>query len=131
MEQALRDWLLAHADVGALVDDRVYWLRRPQNSPLPAIVLTVVSGRPDRPLSGPSGLASGLVQADCRASTPAEAGDLRDALKSAVHAARRVTLGDVRLVAAFIESERHSSEGDERSPVTRISLDIRVHHAMA
>lgn len=82
MEAALRARLLAAGPVTALAGTRIYWDDRPQSSPLPAVLLTVISDIRGQTLSDWDMLEA-RVQVDVFASTFAQ----KKALKEAVIAA--------------------------------------------
>lgn len=79
---ALRAHLVADAGVSAIADD-VYWVIRPQNTDLPAVVLTTVSSVRHRDLEGANGFWDSRVQFSCYAYKQSEV----EALKAAVIAA--------------------------------------------
>lgn len=79
MEGALRARLLAAAPVTNIVGTRVYWDDRPQGSPLPAVLLTVISDIRDQTLKD-FDILQARVQADAIGTTFAQ----KKALKEAV-----------------------------------------------
>lgn len=83
MEAALRARLLGAAPVAGLVDQRVYWDDRPQGSPLPAVLLTVISDIRGQTLSDWDMLEA-RVQADVFGSTFAEKKALKEAVITAL-----------------------------------------------
>lgn len=83
---ALRDRLLTDSGVAALVSGRVYFGLRPQGSPLPAIVLIVVSDERPELLNGPD-YPPGRVQFDCYAADAKGAWNLAETALAAVQPA--------------------------------------------
>lgn len=83
MEEAFRAYLIGWAGLAELIRDGVYWGARPQGSPLPAVVLTLVSAPDDLTLNGPSGFVGARVQVDCWADSYLAARDVGDALRAA------------------------------------------------
>jgi len=67
-----------------LAGGRVYWEYRPQNTPLPAIVLHEINSPLDQTFDGPMGTQGERVQADCMTKTKVEAWALRDAVTAAL-----------------------------------------------
>lgn len=83
MQEALRAKLIADATVTSLVTSRIYWVTRPQNSSMPAIVLQTISdGRPQH-LKGFDDLRDTRVQVDCWGTTYAQAKAMAEAVINA------------------------------------------------
>lgn len=130
MEAALIAKLLASAGVTALVSTRINWLRRPQGSALPAVVLTRVSGQPDYHHGGASGLSVSRIQADCYGVTYGSAKAVARAIEAAVTASS-FTEGAVRFDVILLDAERDSTSEEGPDTLFRTSLDLMVHHANA
>ncbi|HEY8604724.1 tail completion protein gp17 [Tsuneonella suprasediminis] len=78
-EADLRSRLVNDAAVSGMVDQRVYWKIRPQNSVLPAIILNITAGQRAQVMGGVMGTQGNRVQFDCMASSKEAAIALRDA----------------------------------------------------
>jgi len=130
VEAALLAKLLGTSGVTSFVSTRINWLRRPQGETLPGIVLTRVSGTPDVPHSGPSGLVESRVQADCWAASYKTAKSIARAIEAAV-TAQTFTQGAVRFDVILLDSERDDTFDESGVPVFRTSLDLMVYHAAA
>ena len=129
MEAALLAKLLASVNVTALVSTRINWMRRPQGSALPAVVLHRIDGTPDVHHGGASGLGVSRVQVDCWAASYGAAKAIARAVETAV-TAQTFTQGAIRFDVILVADERDSTS-DETTPLFRTSLDLMVHHANA
>jgi len=69
IEQAIRDECYGAAAIAALVIDRIYYVRAPQDVLKPYIVFSKVSAPRDNTHDGPSGLVNARFQFDCYATT--------------------------------------------------------------
>jgi hypothetical protein len=79
---------LSVAGIGALAGDRVYPTVRPQDSGLPAVTYSHVSGRPSNSLDGyTSGLQRFLMQIDCWAKSHSEVMALATAVRDRMNTA--------------------------------------------
>lgn len=127
MEEGLIAKLLADGGVAALVSTRVFPGRRPQASPLPAIVLHTISGEPIYTDQGEAGLASARVQFDCWGETYASAKGVARAVKSALSAFVGQA-GGVTFQNILVDAERDFSEGgsDAAEYLYRTNLDLIV-----
>jgi hypothetical protein len=123
MEEALTAHLLAWPALAALVGDRIGWKTREQGSPLPAVVLHLVSGRPDQTMKGRSGLSRGRVQADCLAESYTVALAVERAVAGATEALPRPAFG-----GSFVENQRDTLTDTETDPIVGRSLDLMVWH---
>lgn len=102
----------------------VFWAMRPQGSPLPAVVLHVVSGVPGYLMAGgDDGLPDVVVQVDCWGATYSAAKALADAVEAAVGGYR-----DTTLLGIFVLSRTDDSEpADGGQPaIFRTRLDVRL-----
>ncbi|MGG7567901.1 tail completion protein gp17 [Rhodovulum sp. DZ06] len=123
MEAALIAALLSAPGVSALAGTRVWPLRRPQGSDLPAVTLRRISGAPLQSHDGPASLARARVQVDVWAHSYAAAKALRGAVAAVLDAAA-TPAGEIRAVRRL--DERDLSEADGR--LVRISLDFELWH---
>ncbi len=126
MEEALRAKLLATSAVAVLVADRVTWKLRKRGAPLPAIVLHLITRRPDVTRDGPSGLSWSRVQADCLGTTHYEALTVRRAVEAALNGLVEPPFQVVTVIAERDDSDAAQDGGD---PIHRNSLDLSVWHA--
>jgi len=129
MEAALIAKLLATSGITALVSTRVNWVRRPQGSALPCIVLHRIDGTPDVHHGGRSGLVQSRVQVDCWAASYGSAKAIARAVETAV-TAQTFTQGAIRFDVILVAGERDNTF-DETTPIFRTSLDLSVFSANA
>jgi hypothetical protein len=122
------DWREAlRARATGLAGGRVYWTERPQQSAMPAIVLTAISD--DRPQHMKDfSLAPGRVQVDTYGARAEEAWDLAEsALTTLVPGAaangHNFSRADVAL------GPRDLSERIGNETIFRVSMDLIFHHA--
>jgi hypothetical protein len=125
MKEAVLTSMLAHDGVRAKASDRVGWGERLRGSPLPAVTLFRVGGAQGVTTDGPDGLDGAAVQADCWASSPAEADDLAAAVKAWAGGVNRVSSAGA-LQGAFVNSEQDHFEGEapERIHRTVVFFDV-------
>jgi hypothetical protein len=81
---ALRSRLQTAGPLVALITDRVYWKLRPQGSPLPAVVLTLVSDPRPRTMKAPVGYRASRIWIDCVADSRAVATQMSDAVLATI-----------------------------------------------
>lgn len=130
MEEALVAYLLAA--LGGEVGNRIWWLRRPQASAVPAITLQVVSGTPEYTLAGREGMVGRLVQFDLWAASYPSMKTVERAVIAALDG-----LNETPFQGAFVEAQRETweTQGERGSAgfaeYYRSSLDVRVWHAAA
>lgn len=80
-ESDLRDHLIADAAIVALAGERIYRMKRPTDSAVPAITWLRVSGRPVMSLAGfTSGLHEIRIQIDCWATSAEDVSALASAV---------------------------------------------------
>jgi hypothetical protein len=133
MEVALRNLLLNHAGVAALVAARVHMDARPQAEGLPAITFQIISGVRAQTYAGAEDFINGRVQIDLWAADP----NSRLALKRAVIAALASASGDPWRSALRIENEqstREPGDGPDAAGAVdfyRTRFDVRVEHIEA
>ena len=82
LQDAFRARLLAAGAIAALVDDRIYWGKRPQNAPLPGVVLTKVAPGQGWTHEGPDPLVNPWVQIDVYAASLPSASSVASALQA-------------------------------------------------
>jgi len=74
------------------ITPEVHWVVRPQNTPLPAIVLQTINETVERDMDGATGNASGRVQISCFANSHTAAETLKDDVLAAIEGS--FTVGD-------------------------------------
>lgn len=133
---ALHARLTGDADVAALVDTRVYWVNRPQNSPLPAIRLQTISDPRPEHLGGYDAARVTRVQADCFAQAKADgtggykqARALAEKVIAAV--AAPATVGGVVFGHTKAEGPHDLGEDTAAGFIHRASVDLLVEHRLA
>ncbi len=89
--KTVRDYMLTQGAITAIVVDRIFINIIPQDTPMPAIALTMVDDIPINSLCGYSDLRHARVQVDCFAVDTASAGGYENAntLAEAVESAMR------------------------------------------
>jgi hypothetical protein len=126
MQQAMRKRLLDIPAISNVVGNRVDWMKRPQGSALPAIVLQVVNDTRRFHLKDYMGLRSTQVQVDvyglAYGPTLALSRLVIEALK-----APAVISGKV-FSPTFVDSQRETTEVIGTAEVHRQSLDLNVWH---
>lgn len=88
MEEDLRAVMLLNGPLTSLVSSRIDWGARPQGSPLPGVVMFVISGNEGEHLKGRDGLFNGRVQIDCYGETYASAKQTGRAVIDLLHGYR-------------------------------------------
>jgi hypothetical protein len=128
VEADLISYILADAGVGALVDDRVHGVVRPQGSALPAVTLTRISGGPEYADDGDAGIGMTRMQIDCWSETYTGAKQLQAAVFDRLSAVRDVTQGATTFIYITLEDARDLQEtGSGQSEyLHRVSLDFMV-----
>lgn len=127
MDEALRDLLLQHAPIGAIVQRRVDWGVRPQGDALPAIVLERVIGIPQMNFDGDAGWSRDRIQIECWGRTYKAAKDLALILggRGGLLVGYRGDHLDVRM-RTFVLGRRSDTDTDALGVVHRTSLDVLV-----
>lgn len=123
--------LQADAPLVAIVEDRGQWYRRPRAGELPDYTLTIAGMGRIYHHGGAATLAHPRVRCECWGRTYLEAGQLADALQTAIETTG--TSGTTRFVGAFLEMEQSFdpetlADGTE---VVRIIRDFTVWHQPA
>lgn len=127
---AVRSLLLANGTVSGLIGSRLYPLRRPQGSALPAMTYQVVAGDRDHAHGGMTALANRWVQFTAWADTDAASAysqvqTLADLVET-VLGGYRGTTGGVEIGGAFVRGRRDFDE-DGPDGIQRVfgaSVDI-------
>lgn len=123
METALRARVMAAVPA---VGTRVYWGIRPQNSALPAIVLTTVSDNRSQHFKGFDDYQAKRVQVDCYATTYDQAATLREAvIEGVVPAALQ---GVTRFLRGFVNNTMTRGSDTTNGYVHRQMLDLTFWH---
>lgn len=127
MEEALVAYLLAAPPLAAMVGDRIHWVRSPQGTANPRIVLYTISGIRDMSLNnGPTGFVSSRIQCDCIGTTYASAKTVARALEARL-SGYSGTWDLVRIEGAFLVGERDDIFDTETpDKVFRTSLDFNI-----
>jgi hypothetical protein len=129
MEEDLIAQLLPQPALSAVIGRELTWSIRNPGGSLPALVLHLISGRPDYTTKGASGLTPYLIQMDALGATAAEALAVKRGLVLALGQLGRPFLG-----VGFVEDERadfsHDAEPDAggATDLFRQSLDVRLWH---
>ena len=97
--------LRSQGPITDLVGERIYRLRRPVDTPLPAIVLSVQSAGREVTLSESTGVCDYVVRLDCLAESGAAAEDLADLVREAVHGFGGQRFGDTEFLSAALDEE--------------------------
>lgn len=104
---------------------RRHWVRAPQGTTAPYVVLNSISAPRDYHTRGASGYVQSRVQCDCYGATYSAAETTARAVRAATSGVRS---GDIQGI--FIESERDLPAEDAGSVnnLFRISIDLIIHH---
>lgn len=121
--------LTADAQVKAVVGSRVYWVNRPQGTPLPAIRLQTISDPRPAHLGGYDGARITRVQADCMAATYGAARQLAEKVVAAV--VTPATVGGIQFGHTKAEGPIDLGEDTASGFVYRASVDLLVEHRLA
>lgn len=102
-----------------------HWVKAPQKTPAPYVVMSWVSGPRNYHMQGPSGLVSSRVQIDCYDKTYLAAKALARAVRTILSGYRGGVIQGV-----FLDSERDlpASDAGTVNHLFRVSLDFMVHH---
>lgn len=127
MEADLRAMLLA-ADLGA---ERIAWGERPQGGPLPAIVLTRISGSPIYAQDGVAGMTETRVQADVWTDALYSDALIVGKALEALLSGYRGTFGSTRFHGVFSQGASDSREAGtgDADRFFRVSIDFIIHHS--
>lgn len=130
MEEALIGYLIASTSLAALIGSgssaRIHWVRSPQGTASPRIVLYKISGIRDMALDGPTGYVASRVQCDCIGTTYGSAKAVARALEARLSGYSGTT-GNVRFEGAFLVGERDDFfDTDTPDKLFRTSLDFNI-----
>ncbi|UZW54057.1 hypothetical protein NUH86_10975 [Sphingobium sp. JS3065] len=100
----LRSRLVANPTIAGLVGSRVYWNKRKQGDPLPAIVLYKISPGIQYTHNGDSGYYGSRIQFDSIGLEVRDFEPVFNALKAEMEQAK--TVGQTAFSMSFLESER-------------------------
>lgn len=127
MEEALMTYLLAGTTLAALVGTRIHFVRSPQGTASPRVVLYRISGVRDMSLNnGPTGFVASRVQCDCIGTSYTSAKAVARALETRL-SGYSGTVGSIRFEGAFLVGER-DDYFDTETPdkLFRTSLDFNI-----
>ena len=114
------------ATLPSLVSNRIHWVRSPQGSVSPRIVLYRIAGLRDMRMDGPTGLVSSRVQADCFGTSYGSAKAVARALEARLSGYSGTT-GGVEFQGAFLIGERDDFFDTETpDKLFRTSLDFNI-----
>ncbi len=122
----LRDALKAAPTVSEPVGGRIYRDERPQDDPLPAIVILLVSDPRPRTFSGPQSVRRARLQIDCLARSRGVADELAEAVINAVDGHALAALPTVE--SARVVDTRNDSSRDSPATTFRTAIDVMVWH---
>lgn len=129
MQAALTAYLLADAELSALVGNRIHWGRLPASvTGRPYINLQVVSAPGKYHFGGRSNYNQTRVQVDIWAETASAALIVQKVLRALIEA-RRFQQGQIKFQGVFFDGGRDLTDdtaGDER-PLFGKTIDLRIH----
>lgn len=121
MDEALHALLIADPAISGRISGRAFWGMAPQGEALPALVMTVISGRDAPHLTGTDGLWRYRVQIDCYGiDRPAARLLSRDVI------ALLNGYSGGGFNAVFLDTVRETFESAAVDRPTRISLDFNI-----
>lgn len=112
LQDAFRARLLDSGALTALVDDRIYWGKRPQNAALPALVLTKVAPGQEWTHSGPDDLINPWVQIDIYGDSLPSVSSVASALMAEMQRIDAVTAGGWKFTPPAILTNDQWPEGE-------------------
>lgn len=125
MEEDLQALLRAVPALAAVVGARVYWVRRPQGSEPPALVLRNIGKQTDQAMDGPSGLVSGRIEFSCLGADFYAAKALARLVETSLDG--RALLGAATAFQGFfLLDERDDFDPEPPNPINRTTLDFMV-----
>lgn len=128
--EAIYAKLSGDSAVRALVGDRIYPARTPQDTTLPKIVFTTITEGRAPTMAGSSGAVNPRIQIDCWADSNAGADALADAVRLALDGYRG-TVASVQIRSCFLDSKRDAivepRDGTEQRIFGR-SMDFSIWH---
>lgn len=127
MEEALVAYLLAGTGLASVVGTRIHWVRSPQGTINPRIVLYRIAGERDMSLNnGPTGFVASRVQCDCIGTSYGSAKAAARALETRL-SGYSGTSGGIRFEGAFLIGERDDFfDTDTPDKLFRTSLDFNI-----
>ena len=112
----------------AIVGPRIHWVRSPQGSASPRIVLYRISGVRDMRMDGPTGLVASRVQCDCIGTSYGSAKSVARALEARLSGYSGTT-GGVEFQGAFLVGERDDFfDTDTPDKLFRTTIDFNIWH---
>ncbi len=130
MEELITARLLADVAVSGLVGTRIYPMRRQQNSALPALVLTRISGERQYDDEGAIGMVNARLQVDCWSEDYTGAKTLARAVRDSLGGYSGTNEG-AGIHFVTLDGERDLDEGgsNQAEYLYRVSLDFQVWHS--
>jgi len=124
----LRSYLLADSLIASLIVDRIYPMKSPQNSVMPAITYFWVSGSRSHSMDSANGLSMPRVQFDCWAKTYLSAEILFEALRKRLDGFKGTagTSPGTTVQGVFFENENDAYEPEPE--LFRRSCDFMVNY---
>lgn len=118
--------------LASVAGGRRYWVRAPQGTAYPLVILNRVGGAPDYVMAGPSGYVASRVQVDVYAETFGALVATERAIVTLVSGYKGVT-GTTSIQGIFIDAIRNLPAEDAGSVnhLFRTTIDLMVHHAPA
>lgn len=128
MEADIIALMLASVPLTALVSGRIWPVSRPQNSALPGVTVTRISGAPSYADDGETGLLDARIQIDCWGSSYATVAAVADAVTAHLSAMADVTQGGTIFVLIMIDDRRDMRESgtDQAEYIYRTLVDLAV-----
>jgi len=125
IEDALVALLGDSTTVSALVEDRIYPIEMPPNTPMPTLVYQQISGPRVHSHSGFSSLAYPLFQISCWGDDYTEAKNLADAVMAALDGYVGTKAG-VEIYALIVNGSRDMGEPEEDT--YRVIVEVEAWH---
>lgn len=125
--------LEADAAVAGIVEDRIFWVVRPQGGPLPCIVLQTISEERRQHLKGFEDMFEARVQVNCMAERYSTSRQLAEAAVAALIDVAEVDDGSGAVVfwRGGVEGPHDLGSQEETRFVHRAVVDILVRYATA
>ena len=130
MQTVLSNLILDHAPLAALVGNHAHWDEMLQGTPLPNVVMFVISGVTNYTMNGPKPPFMARVQFDCRGTSAAQARAVAEALEEKLSGGFGVFQG-FDFQGCFEQSQRTGSDKDGASRWFYDSRDYNIHWAPA
>jgi hypothetical protein len=114
--------------IATTVQGRIHYDHLPQGSPLPAIVLQLISAEHGHTMRGPAPYATGIARINCLATTPGGASDLAQAVRQTINGFRGQA-GPVSFAFIVVGDEQtiphNVREGEAIPDVHGVLVDLR------